>query len=324
MGIIENAKKLVAVKEIKILFPEANDPRILEASIKIQNEKIAKPILLGNSKEIKSFAKKSNLDISNLEIIEHKNSEDLSKRLFELRKEKGMTEKEAKEQLKVPMYYALMLLDNGTVDAIISGATTPTSETIRPALQIIGTKKGVSIASSYFIMQLKDFSYIFADCAFNVNPSKDELAAIAISTADSAKLLGIKPKVAMLSFSTKGSGKHETVDKVVQATEIVRKIRPDIVVEGEIQVDAAIVPEIAFRKNPNGSISGDANVLIFPDLNSGNIAYKLVQRLAGFKAIGPIIQGLKKPVNDLSRGCSVQDIVDLAVLTALQALGDLD
>lgn len=223
----------------------------------------------------------------------------------------GDVEERLKEGLK--------LLKKGSVDGVVSGCTHSTALTVKSALKIIGVKKGITRASSYFLMILKNRELIFADCAVNICPNDMMLAEIAITTAESAKLLGINPRVAMLSFSTKQSAKHDIADKVIHATELVKKLKKRIVIEGEIQADVALVKEIAKRKAPKSKIKGDANVLIFPDLNSGNIGYKLVERLAGAEAIGPILQGLNKPVNDLSRGSSVNEIVDVAIITALQA-----
>ncbi|MBW3003616.1 phosphate acetyltransferase [Candidatus Woesearchaeota archaeon] len=320
MEIIETIKETIIGKNKKIIFPEALDERILRAAELITKESIAKIILIGNVKniieKIESLGLK--IDINNIQIIDSTNpAEDYSEEFYELRKHKGMTLDQAKELLKEPIYYGMMLLKNKKADGLIYGAGHPTSDTLRPALQIIGTKEGIKTASSYFIMS-KEKDLIFADCAFVINPSSEELSEIAITTAESARSLGIKPRIAMLSYSTKGSAKHETVDKVAIATELIKERQPELIVEGELQVDAALVPEIAKQKFPESKILGDANILIFPDLNSGNIAYKITQRLGGFKAIGPIIQGLNKPVNDLSRGCSVQDIVDVTIITCAQ------
>lgn len=318
MEIIENIKKEIPGKNKRIIFPESEDERILRAADILLKENIAKPILIGNMQSIIQKLDSLNLNPKNIDIINVDNPpKDYSEQLQELRKHKGLTIEEAKELLKNPVYYGMMMLKNNEASGLIYGAAHPTSDTLRPALQIIGTKPGIKTASSYFIMS-KDKNLIYADCAFVVQPSSEELAEIAITTAESARLLNIEPKIAMLSFSTKGSAKHETVDKVAIATEIVKQKHPELIIEGELQVDAALVPEVAQKKFPESKIVGDANILIFPDLNSGNIAYKITQRLAGYEAIGPIIQGLNKPVNDLSRGCSVQDIINVTIITCAQ------
>jgi len=319
---IEKLKEKIIGKNKKIIFPESDDERILKAIDIIIKENIAKVILIGNKEKTLTKIKNLNLNIkeNEISIIDPLDTDiDYSEKLYELRKHKGMTIEEAKNLLKEPIYYGTMMLKENVADGLISGASNPTNHTLKPALQIIGTKENTKTASSFFIMQKENITLLYADCAFVISPTSEELAEIAISTAENAASLDMTPKIAMLSFSTKGSAKHETVDKVAIATEIVKEKRPDLIIEGEIQVDTAIVPEVAIKKNKESKILGDANILIFPDLNSGNIAYKLTQRLAGFKAIGPIVQGLKLPVNDLSRGCSVQDIVDVTIITALQA-----
>jgi phosphate acetyltransferase len=236
-----------------------------------------------------------------------------------MRKEKGLSLEDAKEMIKQVSYFGTMMVHLGDADGLVSGASHSTADTLRPALQIIKTQEGHSIASSYFIMVVENKVYFFSDCGFVVDPDANQLSEIAISTAQSAKQYGIEPKVAMLSFSTHGSGKGESVDKVIEATKLAREKMPDLEIDGDIQLDAAVVPEIGKKKCPNSSIKGNANVLIFPDLNSGNIGYKLVERMAHAMAIGPIVQGLNKPVNDLSRGCSVKDIVEVCAITVVEA-----
>ncbi|MEA3429637.1 MAG: phosphate acetyltransferase [Nanoarchaeota archaeon] len=318
MEIIEDLKKKIQGKEKIIIFPESEDERILKATEILIKKNIAKPILIGNSQNIIKKINELNLNLNNIDIININNPpEDFSEQLFEIRRNKGLTLEQAKELLKNPVYYGTMMLKQGKADGLIYGASHPTTETIKPALQIIKTKQG--IASSYFLMIKEDKQLMYADCAFVVQPSSEELAKIAIQTAESAKSLNIEPKIAMLSFSTKGSAKHENVEKVSKATNIVKKEKPDLMIEGEIQLDTALVPEISKKKFPESQIKGNANILIFPDLNSGNIAYKITQRLAGFKAIGPIIQGLNKPVNDLSRGCSIEDIINVTIITCAQS-----
>ncbi len=325
-SIIETIKEK-AKKNIKtIVLPETEDPRIIKATKIILKEKIAKIILIGKEKELL----KNHLNDPNLQIIDPQKSpltEQLIKKLYNLRKEKGMTPEEAKKLiLNDKMYYACMLVKEGYADGAVSGACHTTSDTIRPALQIIKTKPNTKIASSFFIMEVPNCKFgdkgkfIFADCGIMPNPTEEELAEIAGSSANSFKsMIGDKPKVAMLSFSSKGSAKHESVDKVREATIIAQKKYKEYTIDGELQLDAAIIPEVAKMKAKDSKVAGKANVLIFPDLNSGNIGYKLVQRLAHAKAYGPITQGIAKPVNDLSRGCNVEDIVGVVAITAVQA-----
>ena len=316
----EKAKKL----NKKIIYPEAEDHRTLHALAVILHEQTASPILVGNREEIQKNAKGLNLNIDwdRVEIFDPQNAELIDKyanELYELRREKGLNLDQAKQLLKDKNYFGVMAVQMDDADAMIAGATCPTPDTVRPALQIIKTKKKFHKVSGFFFMILDDRLLLFADCAVNIEPNSYDLADIAIDTAETAKRFNIEPRIAMLSFSTNKSAKHPMVDKVNEATRMVKHNRPDLVVDGEMQVDAALIPEVAKRKFPKSVIKGDANILIFPDLQSGNIAYKLVERLAHAKAIGPILQGLNKPVNDLSRGCSVQDIVDLTAFTACEA-----
>ena len=304
-----------------IILPETDDERVLIAANKILSQKLAKLILIGKKQIIMANAEKLGLNLDNAEIIDNQDSDllnELGHAYFELRKHKDINIDEALEQVKNPNYFANMLLYKGRADGIVSGSISTTAETLRPALKIIKTKN-TEKASSFFFMQLKDRLLLFADCAINILPTAEELAHIAIDTANNAKLFNIDPKVALLSFSTKGSAKHELIDKVKKAVEIAQELEPDLILDGEMQVDAALLPEVCQRKCRNCNLHGQANVLIFPDLQSGNIAYKLVERLAKADAIGPITQGLNKPVNDLSRGCDVNDIVDVVAITAVQA-----
>jgi phosphate acetyltransferase len=307
----------------RIVYPEAFDERTLRAIEAVLKEKTAKPILLGKKEEIIRQANdlKLQIDWKQVEIIDLEDKaylEKYAKALYEKRKEKGMILEEARKLVADRNYFGVMVVECGDADGLISGANAPTHDTVRPALQIIGTKEKFHKVSGIFFMILEKRLLIFADCAINVDPNSHELAEIAIDTAETAKRFGIEPKIAMLSFSTNGSAKHPFTDKVREATQMVRYKRPELICDGEMQVDAALVPSISAYKFPKSLIKGDANVLIFPDLQSGNIAYKLVERLARAEAIGPILQGLKKPVNDLSRGCSWQDIVDLTAMTACE------
>jgi phosphate acetyltransferase len=308
----------------KIAFDEIDDERIIKAVVEINNQKLAIPVLVGSKIIANETAKKAGVDISNITIIDQTDFSELdfySNKLFELRKNKGMTLDQAKDIMKSQnIYFATMLLEEGVVDGLVSGAAKATADSVRPSLQIVKTKEGINTASSYFLM-LKDSEVLFfADCGFNIDPNEEQLAEIAITTNDTSKFLGLKdPKIAMLSFSTKGSAKHPMVDKVVNATKLVEEKRSDILIEGELQFDAAYVESVAAKKCPNSKLGGAANIFVFPDLNSGNIAYKVAQRLGNFQAIGPILQGLKKPMNDLSRGCNVQDIVDLCAITSVMS-----
>jgi phosphate acetyltransferase len=322
---LKTIKKKAAKSPQMIVFPESEiDNRIIEAAYKIALEKTAYPILLGDENKIiyklKEYCRKIP---DTIQIVDnHKNNEQreyYAHRLFELRKHKGLTFHKAQELLNNINYYGTMMVEADHAHGMISGTTFSTADTIRPALKIIKTKDKFKKVSSFFFMILNKQIYLFADCAINVNPSAEELADIGLDTALTAKRFGLDPKVAFLSFSTNGSAEDESLNKIKQAVQIAQKQAPDLTIEGEMQVDAAIVPKVAKRKWPQSQVAGQANVLIFPDLNSGNIAYKLVQRLAGAEAIGPILQGLKKPINDLSRGCDVDDIVNLAAITTIEA-----
>jgi phosphate acetyltransferase len=315
----EKAKKL----HKKIVFPEAFDDRTLQAVEVILQEETAQPILLGQAETIKKQADdlKLKIDWDKVKIIDLKNPESIKKyseELYKIRKEKGLSLEQAKKLLENHDYFGVMMVQMEDADGMVSGAVGKTADTIRPALQIIKTHEKFHKVSGIFFMILENRLLLFADCSVNIEPNSHELADIAIDTAETARRFGIEPRVAMLSFSTNGSGSHPFVDKVREATEMVRYKRPDILVEGEMQVDAALVESVCERKFPNAKIKGNANILIFPDLQAANIAYKLVERLAGAKAIGPILQGLNKPVNDLSRGCSWQDIVDLTAFTVCE------
>ncbi len=310
-----------------IVLAEGEEPRIITAAAKVQAEGIAKVVLLGNPQVIAQKCPGANLDGVKIIDISAIDIEPYAQLLYELRKNKGMDIDSAHKFARNPLYFGVLMVKRGEADGMVAGSINATGDVLRPALQIIKTAPGIKTVSSCFIMVLdKNSKYgengvmIFGDCAVNPNPDSNQLADIAMASADSAvAIAGISPKVALLSFSTKGSAKHELVDKVAAALEIVRSARPDLSVDGELQADAALVPTVADLKAPGSTVAGKANVLIFPDLQAGNIGYKLVQRLAGAEAIGPICQGFNKPVNDLSRGCSSEDVVNVVAMTALQS-----
>jgi len=322
-----NLEEWAGRKREKIVLPEGTDPRILKAACRLQSNDLVDVVLLGKREQICNIVKNNgiNLDCKKIEIIDPETSPKLeiyAKKLYELRKHKGLTETTAYDLVKDSSYFGTMMVYSGDADGMVSGAVHTTQHTIRPALQIIKTKPDAKLVSSVFFMCLPDRVSAFADCAINPNPNAEDLAEIAIATADSAKKFGIKPKVAMLSYSSGSSGKGEEVEKVRKATEIVKEKRPDILVEGPIQYDAAVDPGVGKKKMPDSPVAGQANVLIFPDLNTGNNTYKAVQRETGALAIGPMLQGLNKPVNDLSRGCTVDDVYNTILLTAIQAQDD--
>lgn len=312
-----------------IIFDEVNDERIMNAVKKILEERIAKVMLVNEEdilmKKIKEYFLNSFVDSGDLILRPMNNKDEFASKLYELRKGKLNSVEDAKELMNDSIYYATMLMYNGEADGLISGANHSTAHTIRPALQFIKTKKPLHTVSGFFFMLMPDERIFgFADCAVLPEPNSQQLAEIAVASAETFSKFGFDPRVALLSFSTKGSAKHEAVDKVVKALDIAKEISktifPGLKIDGELQLDAAIVPEVAKKKvKVESDVAGKANVLIFPDLNSGNIGYKLVQRLGNAKAIGPVLQGLKKPVNDLSRGCSVDDIFYLAAITSLQS-----
>lgn len=318
--------------QTRIVLPEGTEPRTLKAAEIVLKERLADITLLGNQDEIYRQAKEEDLQniIKKAHIIDpekHARMDDYAKIIYEVRKSKGVTMEQALQLVKDPLYLGVTMIKAGDADGEVAGARNTTGDVIRPAFQIIKTIPGVSVVSGVFIMMLRDTEFgddgimLFADCAVNPELDSKMMADIAETTADTAKgLLGIKPRVAMLSFSTKGSADHATVKKVAEAVELIQKKRPDIILDGEMQLDAAIAPEVARLKAPDSVIQGDANVLIFPSLEAGNIAYKLVQRFAHADAVGPILQGLAAPVNDLSRGCFVRDIVSMIAITACQAI----
>ena len=329
MTFIEEIKEKARRNIKTIVLPEATDIRILEAAQTVKKEKYAKIVLLGKKEEIEEQANKKQIDISEIEIINPEKSEKkeiYAKELYELRKAKGMTEEQAEKLILDPVYFGMMMVKLNDADGLVSGAAHSTSDTLRPALQILKTAPGTKLVSAFFIMVVPNCEYgengifVFGDCGLNENPDSEALSEIAISSSKSFKqLVGEEPKVAMLSYSTYGSAHSEATEKVIQATKIVKQKEPTLLVDGELQLDAAIIPEVAEFKAKESPLHGKANTLIFPDLEAGNIGYKLVQRLAKAEAYGPLCQGIAKPVNDLSRGCSASDVAGVIAITAVQA-----
>lgn len=324
-GIKEKAKKDLKT----IVLPEASDARVVGAAAVALTEGYANVVLVGNENEIKNIAKENNYDISKAIIIDPKTSsktDSYAEKLYELRKAKGMTLEEAKEKVLDEVYFGMMMVKCEDADGLVSGAIHSTSDTLRPALQILKTVPGTKLVSAFFVMVVPDCEYgedgvfVFGDCGLNQNPTAEELVEIAYSSSKSFEtLVGKESKVAMLSYSTMGSAKSELTEKVVEATRMAKECYPSMKVDGEMQLDAAIIPSVGKSKAPGSEIAGKANTLIFPDLNAGNIGYKLVQRLAKAEAYGPLCQGIAKPVNDLSRGCSLEDIAGVIAITAVQA-----
>ncbi len=313
-----------ASKRLKtIVLPESHDERVLKAAEILTKKGIAKVITLGNEEKIREDAAKLSVDLQGVRIIDPEKSESASgfaNIFFNLRKHKGVTIEDAREIIKRDLFFGAMMVKEGMADGSVAGSTASTGDVLKAAFQCVGMPEGISIVSSFFLMIFPNQVYSFADCAVVPHPDATQLADIAISTADNhKKLTGEEPYVAMLSFSTKGSAKHEDVDKVIEATKIAKEKRPDLLIDGELQFDAAIIDSIGKRKAPGSEVAGRANVLIFPDLTAGNIGYKIAQRLGGAEAVGPVVQGLKKPLFDLSRGCSVDDIVNTSAIAALMA-----
>lgn len=317
---INKLKKL----ERKIVFPEGEDIRVLTAATRLKNEEILHPILLGNKEIISKLAKDNNLDISKLEIIEidkYDKMDEMRDAMLELRKGK-MSFDQVCGCLTAGNYFGTMLVQLGYADGLLGGATYSTADTVRPALQLIKTKPGSKIVSSAFLLRREvdgvEERYIMGDCAINLFPSEDQIMEIALQSADTAKVFGVDPKVALLSYSTYGSGSGESVEKMANASRRLKEMNLSFPVDGELQFDSAISPEVAKLKAPASKVAGQANVFVFPDINAGNIGYKMAQRLGGFEALGPILQGLNAPINDLSRGCSIEEVYKMAIITALQ------
>lgn len=332
MNLIQTIRERARGSHKCIVLPEGSEERTMRAADIILEEELAEIILLGNVSEMKQNAIHWDLKhihkATLIDPVDHERKQFFADLLFDLRKSKGLTPDQALKLVEDPLYLAVLLIKNGDADGEVAGANNSTGDVLRPAFQIVKTQPGFSAVSGAFIMIVPNSAYgdegilVFADCAVNPDPSVKELAEIAVASAQTAKsIAGIEPRVAMLSFSTKGSAKHEKATKMIEATNIARSMNPDLLIDGELQADAAIVEAIGLKKAPGSAIAGKANVLVFPSLESGNIAYKLVQRLANAEAIGPVLQGMAAPINDLSRGCSVEDIINLVAITVNQAKG---
>ncbi|AQX53133.1 phosphate acetyltransferase [Priestia flexa] len=315
-------KEKVSASNVSIVFPEGLDERVLGAVARLAADKVVTPIVVGNEEEVQAKAKSLNLILDGVQIFDHHNYDGFDEMVasFVERRKGKATEEAARKILLDENYFGTMLVHMGKADGLVSGAAHSTADTVRPALQIIKTREGVTKTSGVFIMVRGDEKYVFADCAINISPNSQDLAEIAIESARTANMFDVDPRVAMLSFSTKGSAKSPETEKVAEAVKIAKEMAPSLTLDGEFQFDAAFVPSVAEKKAPGSDIKGDANVFVFPSLEAGNIGYKIAQRLGNFEAVGPILQGLNKPVNDLSRGCNEEDVYKLALITAAQAL----
>lgn len=322
MSLAERLISNIKGENIRIVFPEATDPRVLGAVVRLKREELLEPVLVGNPDEIYKAAEDQGFNLTDIEIFDPENYDKFDEMVasFVDRRNGKATEEQAREVLKGGNYFGTMLVYMDMADGLISGAVHSTSDTVRPALQIVKTRPGTSLTSGAFLMLRKNDQFIFSDCAINPNPNAEQLAEIAIESARTAKMFGIDPKVALLSFSTKGSASGDMVSKVVDATKIAKEQAPDLALDGELQFDAAFTVDVAMKKAPESDVAGNANVFVFPELQSGNIGYKIAQRLGGFEAIGPILQGLAKPIADLSRGCTEEDVYKLSIITANQFL----
>lgn len=324
MTLMEELTASVKKDKQGIVFPEATDPRILGAASRLQDEEILTPILIGQVDEIKQAAKEHNVSLNDIEIIDPSNYDEMDAMAdaFVDRRKGKNTKEEALDILQDNNYFGTMLVYQGLADGMVSGAVHSTGDTVRPALQIVKTRPGVNLVSGSFVLTRDDERYLFADSAINPDPDADQLAEIAVESARFAKAFGIDPKVAMLSYSTYGSAGGPSVEKVVEATKKAQEMAPDLPIDGELQFDAALVESVGKSKAPESDVAGQANVFIFPDLSSGNIGYKIAQRFGDFNALGPLLQGLDKPITDLSRGCSEEDVYQIGIVTAQLALLD--
>lgn len=322
MDLFESLKQKVSGKGMRIVFPEATDARILNAVVRLHSEGLVVPILIGNEAEVHKAAENYRFNLDGIEILDPKDYAEFDAMVdaFVERRNGKATEEQAREILTDVNYFGTMLVYMGKADGLVSGAAHSTADTVRPALQIIKTREGVSRTSGAFIMLRGQERYLFADCAINPNPDAQVLSEIAVESARTAEMFDINPKVAMLSFSTKGSASGEQADKVIEATKLAKEQNPDLAIDGELQFDAAFVSAVAQAKAPGSDVAGQAKVFVFPELQAGNIGYKIAQRLGGFEAVGPILQGLNQPISDLSRGCVEEDVYKTAIITANQAL----